>query len=444
MRERIIFQSDGVFDDPYQTAGTLEGWRNEVARYAVGNSRIAFAVCAGFAGPLLHPTDSESGGFHLRGGSSIGKSTALQVAASIWGNREFIRTWRATSNGLEAIAALHNDTLLLLDEMGQVDSREIGQIVYMIANGVGKTRAGRGGEARKALRWRTVFLSTGEISLADKLAEDGRGRRAAAGQEARIVDLPADAGAGLGIFENLHGFTSADLLAQHLKSASAKHHGHAAITFIRFLTREYDGIAPMVAGFQREFLSDALPPEADGQVRRVAGRFALVAAAGEMATAFGVLPWPEGEAMKACRRCLADWLTARGGVEPAENREAISAVRRFIELHGSSRFEPMGELAHHDAGGMPLDVRIHNRAGFRRKGLHGVEFLVLPEVWRSEICAGMDPTRVAKLLVEKGFMKPDGSGKPQSLQRVSGSANPIRVYLLAPGILGGEEALEHG
>jgi uncharacterized protein (DUF927 family) len=64
--------------------------------------------------------------------------------------RGFIRTWRATSNGLEGVAALHCDSLLCLDEMGQVDSREGGHIAYMLANGVGKTRATRTGEARPA------------------------------------------------------------------------------------------------------------------------------------------------------------------------------------------------------------------------------------------------------------------------------------------------------
>ncbi|MDD2869742.1 DUF927 domain-containing protein [Neomegalonema sp.] len=439
MDERFYFQSDSSFDDPYTINGSLEGWRNEVARYAVGNSRLAFAISAGFAGPLLLPTDSESGGFHLRGGSSVGKSTVLTAAGSSWGGRDFIRTWRATSNGLESVAALHNDGLLCLDELSQVDSREAGQIAYLIANGVGKTRAGRSGEARKALRWRTLFLSTGEIDLATKIAEDGRGRRVAAGQEARLVDLPADAGAGLGIFEDLHGLASAADLAQHLKAAAARHHGHAAPAFIRFLTRDFGGIGPLVAEHQREFLTEALPEGADGQVRRVAGRFALVAAAGEMVTSFGILPWPQGEATKACRRCLADWIAQRGGVEPAEDREAVSAVRRFIQGHGSSRFEPMGDLVHHDSTGTPIDVRIQNRAGFRRRrGNGGTEFLVLPEVWKTEICQGMDSMRVAKVLAEHGLLKTDGQGKFQTLHRVLGSSGPIRCYALLPGILGDE------
>jgi hypothetical protein len=60
-----------------------------------------------------------------------------------------------------------------------------------------------------------------------------------------------------------------------------------------------------------------LPKGADGQVSRVARRFGLVAAAGELATGLGVLPWPEGEAERAAARCFGDWLRARGGAGPA-------------------------------------------------------------------------------------------------------------------------------
>jgi uncharacterized protein (DUF927 family) len=122
---------------------------------------------------------------------------------SVWGGGntpEYVRKWRATDNGLEAIAAAHCDTLLLLDEIGQATSETVGAVAYMLASGAGKSRAGRHGEGRAPAEWRCLFLSTGEISIADKLAEDGRTRRLMAGQAVRIVDLPADPGAGHGCF----------------------------------------------------------------------------------------------------------------------------------------------------------------------------------------------------------------------------------------------------
>ncbi len=128
----------------------------------------------------------------------------------------FVRSWRATANGLEGVALGHSDTLLCLDELSQLAAKDAGEAAYMLGNGSGKSRSSRDGSARRAAKWRVMFLSSGEISLADKVAEDGRGRRLAAGQQVRIVDIPADAGAGMRLFENLHGFDSAEALARHL------------------------------------------------------------------------------------------------------------------------------------------------------------------------------------------------------------------------------------
>ncbi|WP_457589305.1 DUF927 domain-containing protein, partial [Legionella pneumophila] len=49
------------------------------------------------------------------------------------------RLWRSTTNGLEGLAALHNDGLLILDELSQMDPREAGEAAYLLANGQGKT-----------------------------------------------------------------------------------------------------------------------------------------------------------------------------------------------------------------------------------------------------------------------------------------------------------------
>jgi uncharacterized protein (DUF927 family) len=436
--ETVILQTTGALDHAFRLGGTLEAWQQEVARYAAGNSRLGLALSAAFAAPLLQLAGAESGGFHLRGPSSTGKSTALVVAGSAWGGgglKGYVKQWRATDNGLEAVAAGHSDALLCLDELSQIAPAAAGAAAYMIANGAGKVRAGRSGEGRAAAEWRSLFLSSGEISIADKLAEDGKGRRAAAGQQVRVVDIPADAGASLGLFENLHGFVSAEAFARHLKAAATQHYGHAARQFLEALASAPDAAAQAASQFHGEFLAEHCPKGADGQIERVAGRFALVAAAGEMATAFGVLPWQPGEATSAAAKCFAAWLDVRGGIESTEARDAISAVRRFIELHGASRFERMWE----EEGKMisAQDERIINRAGYRRKNAGGgVEYLILPETWKAEVCAGMDATSVAQTLKAKGLLVPGSDGKLQDRARLPGSTHPVRHYHLTAGILG--------
>jgi uncharacterized protein (DUF927 family) len=434
--ERVLLQSVGVLDHAFRTSGTLEEWKSGVAHYAVGNSRLAFGLSAAFAAPLLHVAGAESGGIHLRGPSSIGKTTKLHVAGSVWGGgglTGYIRQWRATDNGLEAVAQAHCDALLCLDELSQVDPRAAGNTAYMLANGMGKSRAGRGGEGRPPAEWRVLFLSSGEIGLAAKVAEDGRGRKLTAGQEVRVIDIPADAGAGLGLFETLHEFKDADAFARHLKSASSKFYGLPARVFIERVAANLDDAQRGLKGFCAEFLDEHCPPGADGQVSRVAQRFGLVAAAGELAVALGVLPWDAGEATRGAGTCFKAWLDARGGAEPAEITAAITQVRQFIERHGESRFSPW------DMGSVESSRATVNRAGFRKPVNDGsFEYYILPQVWGSEVCQGLDPKTVARALADRGMLKPRSGGKPQYSAKLPGFGRSVSCYLLTPALF--EEA----
>ncbi|MBV9825736.1 MAG: DUF927 domain-containing protein, partial [Alphaproteobacteria bacterium] len=250
--ERVLLQSTSTLAHAFRTAGTLAEWQQHVAAVCVGNSRLVMAVSCAFAAPLLEPMSEESGGINLRGRSRSGKSTALRVAGSVCGGggvAGFVRQWRATANGLEATAEGHCDALLVLDEMGQVEAREVGEISYMLSNGSGKGRAARDGSGRRPAQWRILFLSSGELSLAEKMMEAGK--RAKAGQEVRLADVPADAGVGLGLFEALNGFETADALARHLRDATGRFYGTALRAFLDQFTRrlsvDRDGLVERIA-----------------------------------------------------------------------------------------------------------------------------------------------------------------------------------------------------
>jgi uncharacterized protein (DUF927 family) len=443
--ERVLLQTVHTLDHAFRVSGSVEDWQQNVARYAVGNSRLAFSLSAAFAAPLLGPCDAESGGFHFRGASSIGKSTAMIVAGSAWGGgtvKGYARTWRATDNGLEAVAQTHCDALLCLDEMSQVDGKAAGAAAYMLANGAGKSRAGRSGEGRKPAEWRVLFLSNGEISLSDKLAEDGRGRKVTAGQEVRVIDMPADAGVGLGAFENIHGFDSPDAFAQNIKRMSCEYYGAPIRAYLPMITADLETVRQSVAGFKGEFIATHCPRSADGQVFRVAERFGLVAAGGELAIALGILPWERGEASRAAAVCFQAWIDGRGGVQPTEIVNGIAQVRQFIELHGESRFTSWsnGEPDY----GVPIsssteDRPTFNRAGFRRENSNGeIEYYVLQEAWKSEICAGFDPGMIARALVDRDLLIRGKDGKTQSSHRLPGFNKVIRCYRLSAAILGGD------
>jgi len=429
----VIYQGPAAFDHAYRSAGDLRDWQDNVGKYGVGNSRIAVALSAAFVGPLLDLINAEGGGLNLRGPSSIGKSTALFAAASVWGPHGFVRQWRATSNGLEGVAVQHNETLLCLDELGQLDPKEAGSVAYMLANGMGKARANRSGSLKSPAHWRIMFLSSGEIGLADLASRDGRGRRSAAGQEVRILDIEADAGAGLGLFEALHGLPSAEALARTIKEGAALCYGTAGPAFVEKVCHRRDNIANALNKGIDGFVSAYLPHGADGQVARACRRFGLIATAGELAARCGVLPWDAGEASKAASILFTRWVEGRGGAGAAEDREAVAKVRSFLEAHGASRFEPI------DRDIDTVDLRIINRAGFWRNVNGDREHLILPEVWKNEVCAGMDSKRVARVLADRGALLTDKENKPTIPTRLPG-LNVVRCYVVNASIFGDQDA----
>ena len=134
-----------------------------------------FMVSAALAGPLAYLVGAEGGGVHVFGGSSIGKSAMLAAGGSIWGrggSPGYVRSWRATANGLEGAAASATDTCLVLDELGVGEARDVGASVYALANGSGKQRARRDGSLQEPKGWRVSVLSSGELPVETKIAED--------------------------------------------------------------------------------------------------------------------------------------------------------------------------------------------------------------------------------------------------------------------------------
>lgn len=421
--------------------GSLDNWKRLVAAPAAGNSRPVFAISASFAGPLLHPVGQESGGFHFLGGSSIGKTSILHGARSVWGC--LLGSWRTTDNAVEATVAGACDTLLLLDEVSQADGRAADAMAYMLGNGAGKNRATRSGGSRPVATWRILFLSTGEISLADKIAESGR--QARAGQSVRVIDIPADAGKGLGIFDTLHGFRSGAELADQLRRAGEANSGHAARAFLKSIVDDPAATAEALRECMGRWLTANLPAQADGQVGRAASRFALVAAAGELATALEIVPWSPGEASEAAARCFADWLAVRGGSGPQEITAGLRQVRAFLELHGTSRFEEAWPKDTRSASVVTSETEISlrrtiNRAGFRRLEQEGRgeswEYYVLPEAWRGEICKGFDANSIAKAMIARKWMTTDAGKHLTRVIRVPGVGR-TRVFCIASAFLAG-------
>ncbi len=443
--ELWLHQAQGSGHAQFKSARTLADWRDNVAALAVGNSRAVFALSAGFAGGLcwLHP--NISGGFHWAGGSSLGKSSLLYAAASLCGPATYRRTWLLTATAIEGVAAGHCDAPLLLDELKQAGNpRDVAQAAYMLTSGQGKGRGQAAGGLRETASFSLLFQSNGEIGLTQFLEENQE--RAYAGQEVRFCELPADAGAGFGCWDVLHGLPDGARFSETLQRNAGKHYGTAYPEFIRRVIAEREAMPQQFEELRRAFEARALSDKAGGQAIRAATRFAAVAYAGEKATEWGLTGWPQGEAIRAAFRMFADWLRAFGGEEDREPRKMLEQVQAWIQANAGTRLEDWRRPSVTDTHA----PRTMNRAGWKRPTKetaslnepdHVFEYLIYPAAFKGELCNGFDPAQVAKVLAARGLLVRDGV-RLQCKAREPGSGEPGWFYRLAPSILGGLDGVD--
>ncbi|WOC01118.1 MULTISPECIES: DUF927 domain-containing protein [unclassified Providencia] len=388
-QHEVVFQTASEPISIYSPKGTLADWKNEISSFAIGNPLLTTAICCAFSGALIEPCHAESGGLHFYGDSSTGKTTLIQVACSVWGGSNYMRSWRATANGIEGAASMFNSTLLALDEISECKSTEVGQIIYALGNGQGKQRASKTGAAKSIARWKTAVISSGELTTSATV--ELAGENAKAGQSVRLIDISAQR--SYGAWDSLNGFISGSALSEHLKAQSTMNYGIAGREFLVRLVNDKQTLSSKLEQIlcKPEFNSE----RATGQAKRVAKRFALLALSGELATSYGITGWESGYATKVISEMFKQWQAITGDA-PLEKQQIIQQVRSYIERYGDSRF------SYKDSS--PLDRFIHERSGWWTNSSSGDRIFLFNSAGLRDATKGYDFKRVLKALTEEGIL----------------------------------------
>ncbi|MDR3187262.1 MAG: DUF927 domain-containing protein, partial [Holosporaceae bacterium] len=432
--ELLIFQSDAE-PTAVGTRGTLQDWIENIGKTCIGNSRLVLAVSAAFASILLKPCRRENFGLHFVGSSSEGKSTALYVAASVFGGRKYLRSWRSTDNGLEGIAATHNDMLLILDELGASDPKKVGDSSYMFNSGQGKTRANILGAARKPHTWRIGVLSSGEKDLETHMAEANK--RTYAGQSIRLITVFAKpTPESTGLLEKLNGFPGYAALAQHFDKTTQEYYGTPMIAFVKNVIREMDLVRKYFDDALRDSKEKHLLCSANGQDDRVFKFFYTIGFAGELATRYGITGWPAGEALAAAMNEFGRWIAHKGGFGNQEEKQMLHALRCFFQKHQYSRFlliDKYNEVA---------EKTLNEAIGYRKNTDAGTIFYAYPErlkdALKREIVADIDD--VLKLTAMLGML--ERTDKKHLTKMVRIKNKEVRMLVFNGKVLADEEKNE--
>lgn len=398
----------------YAESGMLEQWKRDVAEPLRGNCTAMLLVMAALVGLGLSPLGEEPFGLHLVGSTSMGKSTLVLVACSVWGGGPgklgFGRSWLLTANGLEELQRVHRDGFLGLDEAGLAGDTpaECGKVilhaVYRLVNAEDKVRKG---SPLPTVASRLVFLGSSEHWLDEHAAHAGL--KVNPGHRVRLLEIDADAGRGLGVWERLPPSMSASDFSDHLQRMARKYYGTAIRAFVLKFKRDLrrDGAA-LLASIQadvRAFAAAVGVDGADGPRARAAKHVGLVNAFGALAVRYGILPWSEAEALDAAVRCWARMRLPDSASPPQSPERSIAAVRDYIEEHRGEflRVRELGALTKEQLAAAPGAV-------YPRRG-GGREFVFDPARFEHGACVGLSVRLALLHLADAGLLNTQEGGK---------------------------------
>ena len=432
-KQLIVYQSANSINSTLAQQGELAQWRDNLCKPLAEQSRFVFSIACAFAGQLLELLEYDGGGFHLLGSSSMGKSLSLKLAASVWGNPDrYVKTWRSTDNALEGTASEYNDSFLPLDEISECDPKIVGKTVYMLANGQGKGRSTTTGHNRIAKTWRIIFLSNGEESLQNFMAQAGQ--KTNAGIEVRVAHIDADAGKGLKTFDSLVLAKTSEAQADKINELSHAYYGSAGIAWLEHITSDKTATTANAGQLVSDFMSQY--SDLTAQAHRVAKRFAIVGAAGELATQAGITGWQVGQATAAVMTCLDNWLDNYGRDGEHEQRQIIDHIKAFIEQHGSSRFQPCHIHTYQD-----FEPKTNNRAGYHNYDTG--EYYFSTSTF-DEVCSPFNKSKVLQVLDDAGLLNVTESDRKTCRVPLPFKKNRQRVYAVKGEILSCETTKSTG
>ncbi len=383
--------------------GSLDGWLNAV-QLAAAFPPAMVAIYAALAPVLLKVVSAMNFAIEWAGATSLGKTTCLRLAASVWGSVEMrfgatlLRSWDNTPVALERVCAAQPDLPLLLDDTQRWPRRpeELSKAVYQIANGVGRGRGDKVG-TRETTRWRTGLLSTGERTLASFAPGSG-------GDKARVMSLwgspfPGDAAAAR---------AAVTLIIRILQD----NFGWAGPRFVSFIQLHQDEWP----AWQDEYraIAGRLGDSANGNPVgiRLAEGFAVVRLAARLAHACLDLP---GDWEAACDSTWRQILGEVPNSDPA--KEAFDLAYHYCVANPTEFY----------GGDPPVDVPSKGYAGrVERDGsvsFIGAKLKDLLERW------GHEAKSTIKIWIDRGWVDGGSDGRGTST-RFGLFAKPARCYTL--------------
>ena len=244
-------------------AGTWEGWL-EAAEIASEYPHAYSALYCSIASLLLPILEQDNFGMELCSMTSLGKTTSIRFAMSVWGDPEELHhNWGGTTSYLPA-QSTQGATPRAKDEAHLARVKTLSEWVYNCSSG-----------SYNKYTWRSTFLAAGEIPAGE--------RTKLPGIYARVVSLR---GPPFG-----HDPDTGGEAAEEVTQICRHHYGHLSIRIASYLVEYHERLYPALRASYLGRFNDLLRRESSGAFRRHARYIAAMHVAADLAQSLG-LPTP--------------------------------------------------------------------------------------------------------------------------------------------------------
>tara|TARA_R110000796_G_scaffold238707_1_gene359141 strand:- start:202 stop:1656 length:1455 start_codon:yes stop_codon:yes gene_type:complete len=228
----------------FEPKGTLQDWIDMANFYDRDGFELhQYIVGTGFGSPLMALSPVACAGFHVHSKESgIGKTTAMYVGASIWGSpKALVLGEDDTQHSRMNRSELYQNLPLYIDELTELEGKELSSLIYQISSGKQRNRMTSGGNNTERARgkpWKLLSVTTGNCSAIEKVSLYKTMPKAEA---QRMMETKA-----VRLFD--------ENKTKHLTDAHATNaetvYGHAGIVYIQYIIANIDAVTKLLGQVQ--------------------------------------------------------------------------------------------------------------------------------------------------------------------------------------------------
>lgn len=172
----LVFDGENNFKHIFNAVkphGNREEWLKAMLDMRKEKSSGRLFLAASLASVILQPCGLLPFFLHAWGGTEVGKTVGLMIAASVWASPkmgDYIGTFNSTLVGQEMTATFLNSLPMCIDEL-QIQSsagiKDFDRIIYHLTEGIGRTRGAKTGGLQKVNTWKNCIITNGEHPISN-------------------------------------------------------------------------------------------------------------------------------------------------------------------------------------------------------------------------------------------------------------------------------------